>query len=344
MRPFYYSRTTNFGDYMNSWLWPRVLPDLIDAKSEIRLIGIGSLLKNELARVAGPKVIFGTGSGYGDLPLKETSNTWKFYCVRGPLTAKNFGLDESLAIVDASWLINLLPEFSKLQTHQKGISFVPHWTSAVYGSWAQVCEMAGINFINPMDESVDVITRIANSELVITESLHGAIIADYYRVPWIPTGSDGRVLHFKWLDWCMSVDSAYHSFDLPPSDYVDFLAQRRKPKLGKIALKERTFSAAEFPFKEVSAPSQSSGFYKVMQKVKTKAHNTRNYALEQLQQARDVPPFRSWNAEHRNELAGFMRKLANQRSLLSLDGVRERKIDQLNSALERMRKDYSKSV
>ena len=70
MKPFYWTGSTNFGDAMNEWLWPDVLGDLINDEDPIRLIGIGSLLRSELNFVKGPKLIFGTGSGYGTLPTE----------------------------------------------------------------------------------------------------------------------------------------------------------------------------------------------------------------------------------------------------------------------------------
>ena len=71
MRTFYYRVTTNFGDHMNSWLWPRLLPGMIEETSDDTLVGIGSLIKSDLSRVPGRKIIFGTGSGYGPMPLPQ---------------------------------------------------------------------------------------------------------------------------------------------------------------------------------------------------------------------------------------------------------------------------------
>ena len=39
--------------------------------------------------------------------------------------------------------------------------------------------------------------------------MHGAIVADTLRVPWIPVRTNPKILPFKWLDWCQSVKLPY---------------------------------------------------------------------------------------------------------------------------------------
>ena len=39
--------------------------------------------------------------------------------------------------------------------------------------------------------------------------MHGAIVADALRVPWIPVATNSTILSFKWQDWCSSIGVEY---------------------------------------------------------------------------------------------------------------------------------------
>ena len=99
----YSSRGPNFGDALNEWLWPRLLPDFFDGDESALFLGIGSILYDFLPRNA-RKVVFGSGYG-GYTPVPHIDDRWAFYFVRGPVTARTLGLDPSLAIGDAAILV-----------------------------------------------------------------------------------------------------------------------------------------------------------------------------------------------------------------------------------------------
>ena len=163
MQPFYYTVSTNFGDHMNSWLWPELIPDMLEREDDMRLVGVGSLLSRNLDLVPGRKVIFGTGSGYSSPPSPEQAKAWRIYCVRGPLTAGLMGLDPALAVTDGAWLINRIPRYAALPTDRRGTVFVPHWTSAKFGNWAQVCAAADVGYIDPLWDCDRVCSRTSRS-------------------------------------------------------------------------------------------------------------------------------------------------------------------------------------
>ena len=216
----------NFGDDLNPYLWPRLLPDAFDGTIEFRpkdrepislpdpatplFVGIGTLIRGDLP--AAPKHVFGSGVGYGALPA-ASDTSWHYHCVRGPLTAAKLGLETAKAITDPAVLVRLLPREATAKRHR--FSFIPHWEMALSGAWERVCRLAGLNYIDPRQPPETVIAAIQQTETLITEALHGAIVADALRVPWIAVSSRHTILDFKWHDWCGSVGLAYAPAPVP---------------------------------------------------------------------------------------------------------------------------------
>jgi succinoglycan biosynthesis protein ExoV len=341
MQPFYYTVSTNFGDYMNSWLWPALIPEMLDRKDDIRLVGIGSLLSRNLDLVQGRKVIFGTGSGYSSPPSREQARNWLIYCVRGPLTAGLMGLDPALAVTDGAWLINQIPGYAELPAARSGTVFVPHWTSAQFGNWNPICQAASISYVNPLWDCARVFSNIAHAELAIVESLHGAIIADYYRTPWIPVFSPSRILKFKWLDWCKSLDLEYVPYHLPPSDYLDCLLQRISPRTVDTRLYQINVPINTYDIKQTPAPPAQAGLlYQSKYRVKKQLRSLRDYGMAKLSKARDNALARNWNAHHTDRMSAYFTQLRSQTPCLSMPNIRNEKIDKLNDALEKLRSDF----
>lgn len=201
---YHVTKHGNFGDDLNVWIWERYFPGLFDENPDIAFIGIGTLLGAGAVHatpLAKRRVVFGSGSGYSS--LHKLDDTWDIRFVRGPRTAKIFELNLSKAITDPAILTS---QFVSPADKLFEVSFIPHHGSLLYGDWAEVCDYAGINFIDPRDDGRNVIDAINKSELVIAESMHGAIVADSLRVPWIPVKTNNYILEFKWLDWSESMN------------------------------------------------------------------------------------------------------------------------------------------
>ena len=66
-----------------------------------------------------------------------------------------------------------------------------------------------MTFIDPGGEVDEVLAAIRGCELVVAEAMHGAIIADALRIPWIPVRCYDHILDFKWRDWCESLQLRY---------------------------------------------------------------------------------------------------------------------------------------
>jgi succinoglycan biosynthesis protein ExoV len=217
MKPYHWeSHHGNFGDDLNLWLWDFLLPGLRDVHEEMLLVGVGTVLNPALLPTGIRKLVIGSGYGYGTPPDISDTREWDVRCVRGPKTAERLGLPREMGIVDPAVMITEMPEFKNLpKLHRK--TFIPHWESAEFGMWQSVCEPAGMTYLDPRGEAKAVIRAIAQSEFIIAESMHGAILADAFRVPWVAVTTSRSINDFKWNDWAASVGATYAPKFVPVS-------------------------------------------------------------------------------------------------------------------------------
>ena len=194
----------NFGDDLNAVMWDRLLPKPLTSYGDDNtlFIGIGTRLRPKNIPDGKKIVVFGAGFGYSDKPPKVDSN-WEIRCVRGPLTAMALNLDSKFAITDPAILCRAL--YKKGQPRY-GVSFVPHHLTLSADNWEMACIKTNIHLIDPRKHPDVVIDQIIHSELIIAESLHAAIIADTFRIPWIPVKTRETILDFKWNDWAESMN------------------------------------------------------------------------------------------------------------------------------------------
>jgi succinoglycan biosynthesis protein ExoV len=207
----------NFGDELNSYLWPRLLPDFFDEVAETRFLGIGSILDSRHQHTP-MKVV--AGSGYGGyepwIPLDET---WIVHWVRGPRTASLLGLPPALGIGDPGSLVPLAG-LTPLRTDLY-VGFMPHFESAGRGAWREASALAGVTMIDPRDDPLTVIAAIGKCKVLMSESLHGIIVADALRVPWIAIQPLAPIHRAKWVDWAESLELAIEFSVLRPSSALE---------------------------------------------------------------------------------------------------------------------------
>ncbi|MEL6605520.1 MAG: polysaccharide pyruvyl transferase family protein [Cyanobacteria bacterium J06614_10] len=249
MKLFYYQRCDqkpNFGDELNRWLWPQLSADLLDTDESVVFLGTGTLLNDKLpGRVTTTDrlVIFGTGAGY-ESPLGAIPKSWDIHCVRGPLSAKQLGLPQVQAIADGGLLV---AQLRSPNTQRSGCSFMPHIHHAneACEQWQQICQQANIRYIDPRWPVEEVLAAIGSSDRLLAEAMHGAIVADALRVPWIPIVTGPRIYRFKWQDWCASMNLFYHPYRLPA--LKSYKRWGRGLRSGQIALKHWLGAALEGP-------------------------------------------------------------------------------------------------
>lgn len=220
--------TRNFGDELNTLLWPRLLPELLGDKPDALLLGIGSVLdaRHDAAVI---KVVAGAGYG-GYQPLPALDARWIIHWVRGPRTAHLLGLPPLHAIGDPAMLLPLAGW--DRSPCGDAVGFMPHFESLVHGAWAPAARQAGVELIDPRAEPEAIIAAIGNCRLLLSEAMHGAIVADALRIPWVALRPLSRVHRAKWHDWAEGLGLRIRfqplvASSLPELMHVSPLASRR---------------------------------------------------------------------------------------------------------------------
>ena len=206
MKLYYYNDPLgNFGDDLNPWLWDKLLPDFFDESEAEWLVGIGTLLNHKLPKT-GMKYVLGSGFGYGTPPAID--DTFHFFSVRGPKTAEILGLDSSLALTDPAILTRTVFRAEKMSP---GVSFgfVPHQLSAHNFSWERICNYLGFKYLSVEWPVEKFLKNMTQCDVLLCEAMHGAIVADALRIPWIPVSGYDYIDSFKWQDWLSTVNLPY---------------------------------------------------------------------------------------------------------------------------------------
>ena len=216
---FYRGPVPNFGDELNLFMWPALLPQhfLDDDESEL-FVGIGSIIGTQMPQHA-RKVVMGSGyAGYmGEPDLHD--GTWDVRFVRGPLTAERFGLEADKVVCDSAILLRAV-ELPPAR-HGIDVAFMPHFESLQRGFWPEACALAGITLIDPTDPVETVIAQLKGASVLITEAMHGAIVADALRTPWIGVRPIVHTHQRKWLDWSQALDIELRVHDLWPTNILE---------------------------------------------------------------------------------------------------------------------------
>ena len=66
------------------------------------------------------------------------------------------------------------------------------------------------------------IADILASELLVTEAMHGAIVADALRVPWVPARPVQPTNRGKWIDWASALDIELRPQQIVASNALEY--------------------------------------------------------------------------------------------------------------------------
>ncbi|MER2491875.1 polysaccharide pyruvyl transferase family protein [Catenovulum sediminis] len=221
---YFRAKHNNFGDDLNPWLWEKLIPT--NKNSHQVLVGIGTLLRPELvSKLKGKEVhIFSSGAWLNaDIQFPDS---WKIHAVRGQHTKKCLEV-EDVALGDGAYLLPLvdMPPASKMPD----ICFMPHHESLDLFDWEALCEEIGIGFISPRDDVETVLSQMQGTKKLITEAMHGAIVADVLRIPWFAVSFSPNFEEKKWHDFGSALNL---KIKIQP---LTFIVNNRKANLKSIA-------------------------------------------------------------------------------------------------------------
>lgn len=237
----------NVGDDFGPWLFSRALKGALSVHGDTLLFGVGSILSTDFladaeASMEGVgqrlRVVFGSGAR-GPQSLPNLSNgDWRFYCVRGPLTARIAGLPCEKAVADPAILAPLLLPATPDASGPEGI--VPYF-GASDRAWRAVAQYLGWQVISPCQPVEAFIGALLRCSRVWCESMHGAIFADAYGIPWRPisgvgASNEGHTNSFKWTDWSASMGLGFDPlpslhFYPPDGKLMSLVKERLKVRL-----------------------------------------------------------------------------------------------------------------
>ena len=297
---------------MNLWFWGDVMPSWRDMHTDMTMSGIGTLINRSMLSSYPKILVCGSGAGYGklsDINLDHVRFAW----VRGPRTAALLGLEAGTAITDGACLAPDLPRFADSAVTRQGTIFVPHRLTANLAlDWANIEQRAGLKVVLPQNDAVSVIKRIRDAELVIAESMHGAILADAFRVPWVPVAISHHFNTFKWQDWAESMEVKLHlneALRLPRNAY--FLVRNKKQNFRNLLRGQKSGLGDDAP----KAPFENPNYLDKGERESVKKLITRLAPVVERLLARDL------------------RKLALQRPSLSRDEVLTVRKDRIRAAI-----------
>tara|TARA_R100001369_G_scaffold90703_1_gene130120 strand:+ start:2438 stop:3271 length:834 start_codon:yes stop_codon:yes gene_type:complete len=193
--------TSNFGDTLNVPIWNYYFPNVFNTDKDVVFLGIGTVIRviNKEYNNNKKVVVFGSGCHQSQM---EIPNKVDIKFVRGPLSAKALGLTKDDYITDPAIVTPLVYPIKNVQKIHE-YSYMPHFTVDSEKN-RKVFESLGINYISPKGTIESIIKDINETKILLAEAMHGAIVADAYRIPWIPVYSYDSFNFFKWKDWSLS--------------------------------------------------------------------------------------------------------------------------------------------
>jgi succinoglycan biosynthesis protein ExoV len=98
---------------------------------------------------------------------------------------------------------------------RSGVGFIPHHFSIAKWDWRKLCAETGLIYIDPGGSPIEIVEQIGKLERVVTEAMHGAIVADALRTPWVALKINPVNYTGKWEDWGSSISTSVYFQILP---------------------------------------------------------------------------------------------------------------------------------
>lgn len=216
----------NFGDLLGPYIYHKItrknpiLCNILANNSHLHYMICGSILSHTNNK----SILWGVG--FMSNTQRVINRPFKSYAVRGNLSRQKMGSSNTLG--DPALLLPLYYQPSNMENladqdeKTYKISIIPHATEYQYIfqkyihekdiNIIQLCNMGYIQ--NVFEKKIEyVIDSICKSDLIITSSLHGVIVAHAYKIPviWstltnITKNQKSGTTHYKFLDYFSSIN------------------------------------------------------------------------------------------------------------------------------------------
>lgn len=207
-----FCRHGNFGDKLNLSLAKALDIPLHrhafseKVEEEVSVLGIGTLLTPRLQVAPVTRlIVFGSGAGTQNGHIRLPGKIDVRF-LRGPMSCDLLGLPRKFAVTDSAYLFG--PRFRELAREvpkERPVGYIPHWISPKLLPKLWKSGAAGENLIDPMQPLDAFVRQVAGCERIVTEALHGAILADALRIPFAVVQTSPHFNAFKWQDWLRSM-------------------------------------------------------------------------------------------------------------------------------------------
>lgn len=201
-RLFWHVGTPNFGDDINPGLFSLIADRpmrLRTNRDRPHFLGMGSILEKATAHST---VL---GSGFLRTPVDKVSTAARVVAVRGRLSREALGAGDEILLGDPMVLLDQV--FRPAPTKRHALGVVPHVSEVAA---IRRIAPAGLRVIDPSDSPWKVIEAIASCERIMSQSLHGLIVADALGVPnlWLAPSGSMAGGEFKFHDYFSTLDAA----------------------------------------------------------------------------------------------------------------------------------------
>lgn len=226
---FWWDAVPNFGDAIGPDIVTDVLgtrPRKADRDDNCVLLGPGSIIR--YADAFRRAVIWGSGIDphYG-LPARKDHVV---LALRGEKTRDLLGVRCDV-LGDPGVLLPELHPLAPSTTGPVGVVVHHSTTRRRLRDFFFNPYRSGHRIIDPRREWREVVADICTCRFVFCQSLHGAIVAYAYGVPWAWwPGFHGRLARFKWLDWFSSIGVAPEAFRLSQFARAERWAASTRPR------------------------------------------------------------------------------------------------------------------
>ena len=205
----------NFGDELSGVIVGSTLRRRVSwsPPGQADLFAIGSILQIGLREARPGAAIWGSGLREGIVPSDGRVDGLHVLALRGEQTRRALGSCE-VALGDPAILSGEV--YAQRPRQRAGISYVPHFTefaSRAGRTFIGRLRDAGLKIIPPSLPANDVVYGCASSDVVISSSLHGLVVADALGIPALPAipSPPSNEPRFKYTDY----ESIYGVDDAP---------------------------------------------------------------------------------------------------------------------------------